>query len=156
MHEPNEFINSVFPEDQPAILHAIEKEKRGEKVEIEYRIILPNGSIRWVWDRAFPIFDEMGKVKRIAGITADITERRESELALVKSQSRYRELFDSSPISMWEEDYSLVKRQIDLILEGGVTDLKEHLGTHPDKVMQLPALLRITDANQAALELYQI
>ena len=102
--EPNAFINSVFSEDQPAMLHAIEKEKNGEKVEIEYRIIRPNGSVRWVWDRAFPIFDDSGKVRRIAGLTADITERRESEIALLKSQSRYRELFDSSPISIWEED----------------------------------------------------
>jgi PAS domain S-box-containing protein len=86
-------------------LEAIEKEKNGEKVEIEYRIIRPNGSLRWVWDRAFPIFDESAKVKRIAGITADITERRESEMALVKSQGRSRLLFDISTISICEEDY---------------------------------------------------
>ncbi len=156
MNEPNAFIDSVLPEDQGAVLQAIEKEKMGEKVDIEYRIIRPNGTVRWVWDRAFPIFDDTGKVNRIAGISADITERRESEIALVKSQSRYRELFDSSPISIWEEDYSLVKRQIDLLLESGVTNLKEYLSTHPDKVMELASLVRITDVNKAALELYDI
>ena len=79
-------------------------------MQLEYRIVRPDGTLRWIWDRAFPIFDESGKVKVIAGISADITERRESELALVKSQNRYRELFDSSPISIWEEDFSLVKK----------------------------------------------
>jgi len=156
MYGHNTYINSVLPEDQSAVLQAIEREKNGEKVEIEYRIIRPNGSIRWVWDRAFPIFDDTGKVKRIAGLTADITERRESEIALIKSRSRYRELFDSSPISMWEEDYSLVKQQIDLLLESGVTDLKEYLSTHPDKVTELASLVKITDVNKAALELYNI
>ena len=84
MYEPIAFINSVFPADQPAVLEAIEKEKRGEKVEIEYRIIWPDGTLRWVWDRAFPIFDETGKVKRIAGISTDITERRTAEQQLRK------------------------------------------------------------------------
>lgn len=156
VHEPNAFINSVFPEDQPAILGAMEKEKNGEKVEIEYRIIRPNGSVRWVWDRAFPIFDDSGKVKRIAGISADITERRESEIALVKSQNRYRELFDSSPISIWEEDFSLVKKRIDFLLESGVTDLRAYLSSHPDEVGELASLIRITDVNKASLELYHV
>jgi len=154
--EPKAFINSVFPEDQPAVLQAIEKEKNGEKVEIEYRILRPNGSVRWVWDRAFPIFDDTGKVKRIAGLTADITERRESEMALVKSQSRYRELFDSSPISIWEEDYTLVKKQLDLLTESGATDLKEYFSTHPEEVTKLSSLVRVTDINKASLELYQV
>jgi PAS domain S-box-containing protein len=154
--EPNAFINTVFPEDQSAILHAIEKEKSGKKVEIEYRIIRPDGSVRWVWDRAFPIFDDSGKVGRIAGITADITERRESEIALRQSQGRYRELFDSSPISIWEEDYSLVKKQIDLLMESGVTDLGEYFSIHPDEVTKLASLVRVTDINKAALELYQV
>ena len=60
---------------------------------MEYRIVRRDGSIGWVWDRAFPIFDEAGNVRNIAGISADITERREAELALIRSQSRYRELF---------------------------------------------------------------
>ena len=156
LHEPNAFINSVLPADQQAVLGAIEREKNGEKVEIEYRIIRPNGSVRWVWDRAFPIFDETGKVKRIAGISADITERREAEMALVKSQSRYRELFDSSPISIWEEDYSLVKKQIDLLLAGGVTNLKDYFSSHPEEVVRLASLVIVTDVNKASLELYGV
>ena len=153
---PNAFMEIVLPEDQPRVLEALETQRRGEKVEIEYRIMKRDGSLHWVWDRAFPIFDDSGKVKRIAGITADITERRESEIALVKSQSRYRELFDSSPISIWEEDFSLVKKRIDLLLENGITNLKEYLFTHPAEVIELASLARINDVNNAAMELYQI
>ena len=58
MNEPGAFINSVFPEDQPAMLDAIERERNGEKVEIEYRILRPDGSLRWIWNRGFPIFDD--------------------------------------------------------------------------------------------------
>lgn len=156
MNDPNIFIDSIFPEDRPTVLQAIEREKNGEKAEIEYRIIRPDGSLHWVWDRAFPIFDDSGKVKKIAGITADITERRESEMALIKSQSRYRELFDSSPISIWEEDYSLVKVQVDLLQKSGITNLKEYFSTHPDEVTELASLVRVTDINKACMELYQV
>jgi PAS domain S-box-containing protein len=153
---PNAFMEIVLPEDKPRVVEALEKQKMGEKVEIEYRIMRPNGSMCWVWDRAFPIFDDLGKVKRIAGITADITERRVSEIALAKSQSRYRELFDNSPISIWEEDYSLVKKQIDLLLEGGVIDLRKYLSSHPEEVVELASLVTITDVNRASLELYEV
>ena len=77
MYEPNAFMTSVFSEDRSSVMNAIEKEKSGEKMQVEYRIVRPDGTLRWVWDRAFPIFDDSGKVSRIAGISADITERRE-------------------------------------------------------------------------------
>ena len=154
--KPNAFMESILPEDQSGVLEALEKQRMGAKVEIEYRIMKPDGSLSWIWDRAFPIFDASGRVKRVAGITADITERRESEIALIKSQSRYRELFDSSPISIWEEDYSLVKKRIDLLLESGVTNLREYLSSHPTEVTELASLVRVTDINKASLELYQV
>ncbi len=84
LNEPRAFVDSIFPEDRRAVLEAIEKEKSGERAEVEYRIIRPDGSLRWIWDRAFPVFDESGKVKRIAGISADITERKQAEHELRK------------------------------------------------------------------------
>jgi PAS domain S-box-containing protein len=156
MYEPNAFINTVFSEDRPVVLDAIERQKRGEGMQLEYRIVRPDGTLRWIWDRAFPIFDDTGKVRKIAGISADISERRESELALVKSQNRYRELFDSSPLSIWEEDYSLVKKQIDSLRKNGVLDLREYLAGHPEFVKELASMVRIIDVNKASLELYGI
>jgi PAS domain S-box-containing protein len=156
MYEPNAFINSVLPGDRSVVLQAIEREKNGERVQLEYRIIRPDGSLRWVWDRAFPIFDASGKVSKIAGLTADITDRRQGELALIESQNRYRELFDSTPVSLWEEDFSLVKKRIDILFKNGIRDLSEYLAGHPDELIELASLVRVTDVNQAALALYQI
>ena len=95
MHEPDAYLSSIFPEDQPAVLDAIAKEKRGEKMQFEYRIVRPDGSLRWIWDRAFPIFDETGTVRRIAGISADITERKEAAEKLRESEDRYHSLFQN-------------------------------------------------------------
>ena len=156
MKEPEAFIKSVFSEDRPTVLRAVEREKSGEKMEIEYRVMHPDGSLRWIWDRAFPIFDDSNRVTKIAGISADITDRREAELALIKSQSRYRELFDSSPVSIWEEDFSLVKKRIDALVNGGVTDLRDYFAGHPEEAIKLAALVKITDANQTSLDLYRV
>ncbi|HET9906694.1 MAG TPA: PAS domain S-box protein [Anaerolineales bacterium] len=74
------FIECVVPEDRGMVLLTIEKQERGEKTEMEYRIVRPDGSIRWIWDRAFPILNERGQVIRVAGIASDITERKDAEI----------------------------------------------------------------------------
>jgi PAS domain S-box-containing protein len=84
MSEPDAFKKSILPEDLPVVSQALESERKGGKAEIEYRITRPDGSVRWIWDRAFPILDEAGKVKRIAGVSADITERKQTEEQLRK------------------------------------------------------------------------
>ncbi|MEP7137229.1 MAG: PAS domain S-box protein [Chloroflexota bacterium] len=76
---PNIFIDSILSEDRLAVLHTLKKQRMGYPTEAEYRFIHSDGSVHWVWDRAFPIFDVSGKVVRIAGIAADITERKRVE-----------------------------------------------------------------------------
>ena len=87
MYEPDAWISSVYSDDRPVLLDAFEKEKNGEKVQFEYRIVRPDGSLRWIWDRAFPIYDNTGRVKTIAGISADITERKQHDQQLRKLSS---------------------------------------------------------------------
>ena len=58
----------------------------------QYRIILPNGTIRWIRDRTFPVKDENGGVYRMVGIAEDITERKQAEQQTYKTLQREREL----------------------------------------------------------------
>lgn len=74
----NAFVGAIHPEDRERILAALPQQSIGG-YEAEYRIIRPDGHIRWVWDRAFPIVDENGQLYRIAGICLDITERKSAE-----------------------------------------------------------------------------
>ena len=52
--------------------------------ELEHRITRPDGSVRWVYDRAEPYFDERGELARYVGTTLDITQRKETELHLLE------------------------------------------------------------------------
>ncbi|HEX8774503.1 MAG TPA: PAS domain S-box protein [Pyrinomonadaceae bacterium] len=75
---PSSFIEAVHPDDRERVIAARPRARLGSYNQ-EYRIKRPDGTIRWVWARAFPIRDERGEVTRIAGIVDDITERKTIE-----------------------------------------------------------------------------
>jgi PAS domain S-box-containing protein len=85
---PQTWLDSIHSEDRQRILQAaLTKQTSGEYDEV-YRIVRPDGSQRWIQDRAFPISDESGKVYRIAGIAEDITQRKQAEELLRESEAR--------------------------------------------------------------------
>lgn len=77
--QPKSFLEAIHPEDQQRAITFVEQQPRGDKTDIEYRIIRPDGSMRWIRDRAFPIKNEVGQVYRIVGIAEDITQKRLAE-----------------------------------------------------------------------------
>jgi PAS domain S-box-containing protein len=95
--EPQSFIEAIHPNDRLQVAEKIEQTWR-EGFEVEYRIVKPDGSERWIWDRGFPIKDETGQVYRIAGIAEDITERKHAEEKLRAADQRaveeYQRLLD--------------------------------------------------------------
>jgi len=74
--DPNAFINIIHPEDKPWII-------KGNSFRSDiHRIVRPDGSIRWVWGRTFPVKNEAGEIYRTAAIVEDITERKQTEAEL--------------------------------------------------------------------------
>jgi len=76
------WMDWVHPEDKHFLLDAVPQLLQGESTSTEYRIVRPDGTIRWVCDRAFPIYDESGNIYRIAGICEDISDRKLAEARL--------------------------------------------------------------------------
>ncbi|PIE63669.1 MAG: hypothetical protein CSA26_11865 [Desulfobacterales bacterium] len=75
---------------------------------------------------------------------------------LEKAEAKYRLLFQQSPISLWEEDFSGAKTYVDALLRDGVTDLGQYLASHPDALKACIGKIKITDVNAKALELYEM
>jgi len=67
---------------------------------------------------------------------------------------RYRDLFDNAPVSIWEEDWSRIKRRVDDWRAAGIDDLAAHFDAHPEVVAGLAALIDFHDFNRASVELY--
>lgn len=80
---PKAWLDPIHPDDQMAVEVAMPLQHRGE-YDIQYRITRPDGEVRWIWDRAFPVRDGEGRVIRIAGIAEDITHRKSLEAGVVE------------------------------------------------------------------------
>ncbi|GEM_PF-1116670 len=76
---------TVHPEDRDRHIEFLTKVKSGPAEE-SYRIVRPDGSVRWIYDRAFPVYDPEGKPYRVAGIAEDVTVHRELEEELRQAQ----------------------------------------------------------------------
>ena len=102
---PKSFIDSIYPDDLQKFMMVMQNKKNG--FYIEYRIKRPDGSIRWIHDRAFPLKDATGQVYRIVGIAEDITQRKQVETEIQKALAKEKELSElkSRFVSMTSHEF---------------------------------------------------
>jgi PAS domain S-box-containing protein len=106
------WLGSIHPEDVGRVLAAVMTKQTMGQYDEEYRIVRPDGSMRWVRDRAFPVRNESGQVYRVTGIAEDISERKNAEEEL---RNRYKELailHDVSQITLKSTDLKAVLEKI--------------------------------------------
>lgn len=80
---PQLWFAAVHPDDRECVASSfLRKRAAGDaSLQAEYRIVRPDGSIRWISDRGSLIHDETGQPYRLVGVARDCTERKEAELA---------------------------------------------------------------------------
>ncbi|MEC4805531.1 MAG: EAL domain-containing protein [Jaaginema sp. PMC 1079.18] len=93
--ERDVFLKSIHPDDQGAFLAALSQVDETQAFVVDYRIIHPDGSIRWIRDRAFLLRNDNGDTHWLGGIAEDITERKSVEQALTQSETQYRLLAEN-------------------------------------------------------------
>src|SRR6185295_9919704 len=75
---PSSWIASIHPEDRERV--ALEFGRAGtDPTQVEYRIVRPDGALRWIWVRMFPVRTETGTPTRLIGIAQDCTDRKQAE-----------------------------------------------------------------------------
>jgi PAS domain S-box-containing protein len=94
-------IAAIHSDDRERMQAAVTRAMRGhEDYRIEYRVLWPDHSVHWIEVRG-RVFHEGGKPARLAGVSADITERKQAEAALRESETRLRAITDTMPQMVW-------------------------------------------------------
>jgi PAS domain S-box-containing protein len=111
---PKDFLDAIHPDDRARVEEAIEMQSTGNYNE-EYRIIRPDGTIRWIRDQAVPIDDLQGETTRIVGIAEDTTDFKKRERMLASLHDATRLLIaDERPIDVLDHATQIASDVLDL------------------------------------------
>jgi len=105
-YEPGEFSNSIdefwdrlHPEDLDMVRSALGRHLEDRKdFRIDYRLQTKSGEYRWFYARGQALWDDNGEPNRMSGSITDVTDRKEAEEELVRSEVQFRELMEQSPL----------------------------------------------------------
>jgi PAS domain S-box-containing protein len=98
----DELIRVVHPGERAAVIAGFEQSARqGADFEQDFRVVWPDGSIRWLCDKGKTYFGEHGKPAYLAGACIDITNRKVAEQALRDTHERWRFLIQKMPVLLW-------------------------------------------------------
>ncbi len=112
------WLDTVHPEDRTRVRSGLTASRYTGRLDQEYRVLRPDGGIRWIHDRGFPVRDRDGNVYRMAGLAADITQRR---AALEQLRSLQAELAHMGRVTLAGEMASGLAHEINQPLAAMVT-----------------------------------
>lgn len=98
------WYQAIHPQDRHRVQNSLSELLAQGSGEWSYRIVRPDGGIRWVRDRGKVICDDEGRVSRLDGIITDVTAQKLAEEALRESEERFRDLTELSMDWYWEQD----------------------------------------------------
>lgn len=91
----------------------------------------------------------------ILSVVHDISEKKSNRLAILESEDNFRQLFEESPISLWEEDFSAVVLYLNQLKADGVTDFRKYFDQNISELEKIGEKLLILDVNKASIELFK-
>jgi PAS domain S-box-containing protein len=97
-----DFLHSVHPEDRQLVEKTIADAELSQHLyTIEFRVIRPDGSVRWVGARGKCYYTMNGQPQRVFGMGVDITDRKLAQEAIRESEERFRLVANTAPVLIW-------------------------------------------------------
>jgi PAS domain S-box-containing protein len=155
-----QLLSRVHPDDLSTVRSAAERCRAGGDLEIENRVILPDGNIRWLYARGKVTPDARGR-PYVVGAATDITKRKEAEEAAGQSDANRKFVLEAARLGDWELDLETqrVKRSLrhdqifgytTLLPEWTVDTFLQH--AHPDDRESVHAIIQKSMAGESDLD----
>jgi len=146
---------ALFPADVARQIQTTDRQVIENEEFITYQEQLLKGDeLRSLLSSKYPWRNNQGEVIGMIGISIDVTELKQAEEALAFQEQRYRYIFESTGVSIWEQDFSEVKVAIDRLKASGVEDFERYFNEHPEFVQWAIEAIRILDVNEISLQIY--
>ncbi|WP_066697707.1 PAS domain-containing sensor histidine kinase, partial [Sphingobium amiense] len=100
------------------------------------------------------LLDDRGRPAGVLSTGNDITQRKRADMELRRSEARYRNIFQTTSVSIWECDFSAVRARIGELAAMGMTDLRQYLRDHPRFVREAIDLTRAIAVNDASVSMF--
>ncbi len=147
-------FDDVHPDDAPAARAALAAAVADPHAPLsaEFRLRRADGG----WVRLEAVGANLLANPAVGGVVLnarDVTARVAAERDARRSAAQYRQLFQNTPIAVWELDASAARRWVDELRAAGVADPVAHASAAPGRWDRLFGLVRVRDVNRAAAEL---
>ena len=144
-------------QSRKTLLERRRKVLAGEKTPetVEYQIQTKNGNELWFLANSRFMYRN-GKPARATVVAHDITEQKSAQKAIRESEEYHRSLFYDSPVPLFIQDFTDVKKRVEELRLKGIADLENYLKSNREEVIQLAKMVKVTNMNRAALKLYEI
>lgn len=130
----------------------VRRRKNNEEQLDHYKLINKEGSAVWVFGNVSRIINN-GEDQGALGMFTDVTRKYYADKLLKESHERYMSLFEESPVPIWYEDFSGIKRELDIIRDKGVKDIRAYFENSSEEIERVSSHLRVIDVNRAVVEL---
>src|SRR5712692_1904599 len=104
--DPTSYEEAIHPEDRPHVLAKLDEATRTGQFDERFRVVWPNGEVRWVSVRGFPVRNQDGNICRLVGTAQDITAQKQAEEQVAKNLALAQ--------SAWAESEALRKATLAL------------------------------------------
>lgn len=164
-YSTSEFNASIFPKILNAsgmslikhikeMIYNQEFDDENQYIRIDFEQVNKNQNKIWTEVTFHPFFKANHYIGMI-GFTRDITTRKRSEVELIKNRNRYLTFFESSPVCLWECDFSLVKVYLNSIQQLFDVQLEDFFTEHPEEVVNALKMTKIQEVNHTTLITYK-